>query len=137
MISKVKRQRYKESARRLAILHKETIDLNNWEDIWNINDKYLPISYVYVIGEENADKVKIGRSENPGFRLRALQTGYPTKLYIFAYCPEDKELNEKTIHRTFTQFRLKGEWFNNTEEIQKITAQIKGRGLSLFPNKQC
>lgn len=132
MISRKKRKKYKEAARQLAASNNLSIDLNNWENIWNLLDKFntKPASNVYIIGEAGGDKVKIGKSNNPGQRLKALQTSHPNKLYLYAFCLENNKFNEKQLHQQFSNVRLTGEWFQYTPELQQITKQIKQQGLS-------
>ena len=50
---------------------------------------------------------KIGRSNNPEERLKALKTGNPScKLISYG-----DGIEEKQLHRIFGKFRVKGEWF--------------------------
>lgn len=125
MISRKKRQRYKTSAAFIAKENNLDIDLDDWEQVWDLLDNQEEKTYVYVIGEQNADRVKIGRSVQPGVRLKQLQTAYPNKLFLWAYCVETPEFNEKDVHVWYSHLRLEGEWFHRTEEIDKLVKQIK------------
>lgn len=116
----------------IAASNNLVIDFNNWEQIWNLLDTYPHglRTYVYVIGEAGGKYVKIGKSNNPGQRLKALQTSHPNKLYLYAFCPETPELNEKLLHSKFIKIRGNGEWFEHTSELRQVTQQIKDKGLA-------
>lgn len=126
MISRKKRLRYKTSAALIAKEKNIEINLDDWEQVWNLLDNYEEISYVYIIGEFNADKVKIGKSKQPGVRLKQLQTAYPEKLFLWAFCKETPELNEKDLHEWYHHLKLEGEWFQRNHEIDALVQQIKG-----------
>lgn len=81
--------------------------------------------YVYVIGP-NEGAQKIGFTKNLETRLRAIQTGHPSKLYIHHYVEvTDKQhlLLEKKVHRELNHKKLKGEWFDltKTEAVELLT----------------
>ena len=65
---------------------------------------------VYVISD-CCGHVKIGVAKNPINRLKALQTGMPTKLVILA-CADWPNSYERRIHRVLHASRLQGEWFS-------------------------
>ena len=125
MISRKKRKRYLSVAFNLSKKYNEPIDLTNWEDVWNIIDKYGEESYVYVIGCKELSQVKIGRSKNPGQRLLTLQTGFPYKLKLWAFCPESKYLTEHDLHILLAKDRIEGEWFTLSPEVQHEINQLK------------
>jgi hypothetical protein len=74
--------------------------------------------FVYFIGPEallhrewDTALVKIGYTSNhPLDRLRALQTGSPVYLSLWAYTPGSPEL-ERAFHEAFEPLRSHGEWF--------------------------
>lgn len=72
------------------------------------------ISYIYVIGPENEDIVKIGFSKHPQKRLKQLQTGHAVKLmlyYEFSINNAHVREMEKILHQTLQHLCSSGEWF--------------------------
>jgi hypothetical protein len=69
--------------------------------------------YVYLIWAEGTSHYKIGRTNNPAKRLKALQTGVSGNLQLIA-CVEypNPASTETLLHRKFNGFRHGGEWFN-------------------------
>lgn len=127
LISRKKRLRYKTSAAAIAKDNNLEINLEDWDQIWNLLDKYSETYYVYVIGEANADRVKIGKSKQPGVRLKQLQTAYPSKLFLWAFCKETSDFNEKDLHKWYSHLKVEGEWFLRNKEIDDLVLQIKGK----------
>ena len=77
--------------------------------------------YVYFIQGINGGAIKIGYSDNPESRLKALQTGYPDILKILLLVP-GTEKTERYFHNKFAEHRLNGEWFRPEQEVlQEIT----------------
>jgi hypothetical protein len=74
-------------------------------------------TYVYII-KNDKNKYKIGRSKNPSKRLKQLQTGNNSKLYLIATALGDIHL-EKRLHKMFFYSREVGEWFNLSEDTLK------------------
>ncbi len=72
-------------------------------------------SYVYFITDGEA--IKIGKANNPRSRLSGLQTSHHKPLYILALMPGNEGL-ERTLHSRFYNFRIRGEWFKDCEEIR-------------------
>jgi hypothetical protein len=70
----------------------------------------------YCIGNRKAGEVKIGRSVDVVTRRNELQTGYPRMLNILRVERGDKEAY---YHWLFAAYRLKGEWFTLSPEIQE------------------
>jgi hypothetical protein len=66
--------------------------------------------FVYFIKEERSGLIKIGYSENPQKRLKALQTGQAKDLEIIMTVKGGAEL-ESVLHKAFDFFRVRGEWF--------------------------
>lgn len=81
------------------------------------------MSFVYVIGpDKEGSPIKIGISGNCEKRLKELQTGHPEKLMIHHKVEVAKDhvrLLERMIHKTNSQSRLAGEWFNLSVEDAK------------------
>jgi len=82
--------------------------------------------YIYVI--ESTGLYKIGRTLNIQSRMKTYVTEnpHPTKLIIDAQV-NDYESVEKTLHKTFKNKRVRGEWFNLNKkdliEIKEICKQ--------------
>ncbi len=66
--------------------------------------------YVYLMGPD-PDLVKIGFAADPRKRLRALQTGHPEPLTIFAALPGTMD-DERELHELFSHAKTVGEWFD-------------------------
>ena len=73
--------------------------------------------YVYFIQGADGGPVKIGKSYAPESRLRGLQTGSPDALRLVAVIPGYDEVEAK-IHRRFAPARIRGEWFEPTNELR-------------------
>jgi hypothetical protein len=67
---------------------------------------------LYVVLNPKTKLVKIGVTENLDRRLGQLEnsTGVDITILAWAQCKQAKEL-ESLLHKTFTDFRKKGEWF--------------------------
>lgn len=132
MISRKKRLRYKSSAARIAKENNIKINLNSWEEIWNLLDRYDEPEYLYVIGDFYSMNVKIGKSVNPGYRLKTLQTAYPGKLILQAFCLHKSPHTEKEIHRRLKKSKVSGEWYSLTPEVTKVISEMREQKVDLF-----
>ena len=82
--------------------------------------KYLMSKHNKVYFITDRRYVKIGKTQNIISRLSALQTGHPEKLYVLGYVDGGRG-EEKKLHKRFSKYRVRGEWFKLTEEFaQKI-----------------
>jgi len=81
------------------------------------------MGYVYLIGEtENEGRYKIGstRAEDANKRLKQLQTGSSSELYIKeSFETEHPFKLEKMLHNHFKSYNLIGEWFELSEDDTK------------------
>jgi hypothetical protein len=73
----------------------------------------MAYGHVYVIRAGDEDLFKVGKTSIPvAHRLKALQTGCPHRLSVYAaiasYFPERME---KIVHRMLSGYRTQGEWF--------------------------
>lgn len=66
--------------------------------------------YVYVVGNETGEYVKIGWSTQIQQRLVTLQSYIPTELKVYALIPGTRVI-ETSLHEQFSALRAKGEWF--------------------------
>ena len=71
------------------------------------NELFCP-SGIYIIGFSNF--VKIGWSYFISRRIEEIQVGVPEKLIVYR-CLEGTMQHEKALHRRFSKYRLRGEWF--------------------------
>jgi hypothetical protein len=71
--------------------------------------------YVYFIGAEGGP-IKIGTARVPYQRLFTLQTAHYQQLFIYAVTPGGKREEEK-LHREFSEFRIRGEWFEPSHPL--------------------
>lgn len=73
------------------------------------------MTYVY-FAEDNRPKrrgytlVKIGRSDTPDVRLRALQTANGHRLRLLGWIPAT-DRTEADLHAAFANFLVRGEWY--------------------------
>jgi len=85
--------------------------------------------YTYLITTNPYNNlVKIGRTTDCEKRLRQLQTGscYPLVIYARVFCPMDA-LIESRMHKTFSNRRRQGEWFEFKQDelhILESTLQL-------------
>jgi len=80
------------------------------------NKKIIKKHYIYFIRESDRERVKIGLSENPKKRIKALQTSSPTKLDLLKVIEGD-ETKEYYLHNKFKDYHIKGEWFLLSHEL--------------------
>lgn len=81
--------------------------------------------HLYVIGTGNGSGiVKIGRSVNPGQRLRNLQVGNPQKVRIIHLVPRGGYL-EPRLHEKLAANSIGGEWFDfGARDPLKVVAAV-------------
>lgn len=72
----------------------------------------------FILNRENSH-IKIGYSNNPMKRLKALQTGNSFELEILTIIDGDISM-EKMLHKKFNNFKIKNEWFTYSEEIKEF-----------------
>ena len=77
----------------------------------------MKTEYVYFISD--GEFVKIGVSKNYQMRLVSLQTANPRKLKLLGVLEGDS-YEERNLHNQFDQFRVGGEWFELSPEIQNF-----------------
>jgi hypothetical protein len=91
---------------------------------------------IYLIADTERKWCKIGHSNSPKERIKAIQTGCPFDVEIVNVveggCKEEKEL-----HKLFKQYYIRGEWFQyNQEIVQKIDSMVQLPHTSGGYNKQ-
>lgn len=90
-------------------------ELKEWEENRSVSKKER-VDDLYLILDEDADHLKIGRSKNVKARLNQLQIANSHKLKLLYSVPKMGYL-EKELHDTFKDKKVKGEWFLNDGEI--------------------
>lgn len=82
-------------------------------------------SYVYVIRHEHGF-CKIGKANSPENRKSSMQTASPYRLYLFttiAVAGEPK-LVESTLHDVYSEYHVRGEWFELPDSVLHDLADI-------------
>lgn len=76
----------------------------------------------YLMIDRSNGFVKIGKSANPRFREKTLQSEKPS-IELLAICDDDVEL---VLHRKYKHKRLRGEWFDLThDELESIIEEFE------------
>lgn len=78
--------------------------------------------YVYFISR-GFDRVKIGFAADVFKRLHDLQTGCPDDLHIVSFVPT-YEVCEGMFHHRFRDVRIRGEWFEMSDEMEELWDDI-------------
>ncbi len=79
--------------------------------------------YVYFIKNPASGLIKIGYSKNPWARLSELRRNYGSDLSVVATI-KTVEKSESSIHATFDQYRVEGEWFTESECIKSVILAV-------------
>jgi hypothetical protein len=69
----------------------------------------------------NGSFVKIGSSTNPNNRFKNIQSANVDKLKLIY----TTKISESELHEKFEEFRVKGEWFTYSKEIQEFIENEK------------
>lgn len=79
-----------------------------------------PTQYVYLMLNKRSGHFKIGRSVNPRFREKTLQSQEP-EVELVESCLAPKEF-ENELHKQFASKRIRGEWFELEDNDLKLIA---------------
>ena len=83
-------------------------------------------TYIYLMKDERTELTKIGRSVNPSFRERTLQSDNPMIVLVGGWLGVSGD--EKVLHGRYADRRFRGEWFDLSEEnIQEIFEHFADR----------
>ncbi len=90
-------------------------------------------SYVYFISDSSGS-IKIGFSANPAERLIGLKVGTTCDLKLLGFV-EGSRSQEKQLHAFLADYRINGEWFDDTPAVRGLMDRVLGAGLeaSGFP----
>lgn len=73
---------------------------------------------IYFVQEDDSRNIKIGRASNVKSRVSGLQNGNSSKLWLLLEADVYNSVEyEKELHRKFSKYRIRGEWFEGSEEI--------------------
>lgn len=87
--------------------------------------KNLP-GYVYLIRAVGTNRYKIGRSINLQTRLQQLQRQSPYPLEIVkAFKTSNPSWDEASLHETYKDYKVYGEWFEFDENYYKSTVRYR------------
>lgn len=79
----------------------------------------------YLIGSRDLKYVKIGYSRKLTDRITAIQNSCPFDIEILAIVTSHKpRKTEKKLHYKFSGYKIRGEWFNLTEEIEAFIEEV-------------
>lgn len=74
--------------------------------------------WVYFALAEDSGRFKIGKAKDVEKRLKSVQTGCSEELSVYGVLPAvDPLAMERAIHKRFAHWRIRGEWFEATDEI--------------------
>ncbi len=80
--------------------------------------------YTYLMVNDETGLIKIGRSNNPKYREKTLQSQEPT-VHIIA-CWETPKSIETDLHKLYSHKRVRGEWFRlNMTDLKKLEQFMK------------
>lgn len=80
---------------------------------------------MYVIEALGTGLFKVGLCTGPPeSRLETLQTASPFELRLVASFPGDRKA-ESVIHRRLSHSRVRGEWFERTDELSRIISEAR------------
>jgi hypothetical protein len=100
-------------------------DLENSETEQSYEDRNEKDSYVYLMKNERNGYIKIGKSNNPKYREKTLQSEEPEISLIFKKNVINPSTKEKNLHKKYSDKRIRGEWFDLTEQdISDIKKEI-------------
>ena len=80
---------------------------------------------VYFIRSQRGGPVKIGIACCVDSRVASLQTAHPYPLEVVATIPHGGRPKERELHKRFGNYRLNGEWFEWSAEMEEFINGIK------------
>lgn len=85
---------------------------------------------VYFIRNERTGSYKIGISDDPGTRLRELQTANEDRLSLACVLYHADDQLERDLHQRWARLRIRGEWFLADAEIDDYVTAHQLRQLA-------
>ena len=87
------------------------------------NDEELKYeTFVYLIGAVGRNRIKVGKADDPSQRLRQLQTGSAEQLQLLGVI-KAKASFESDLQLKFAEDRIRGEWFEATNDLRSYIEQ--------------
>tara|TARA_B100000700_G_scaffold299188_1_gene366006 strand:- start:1023 stop:1535 length:513 start_codon:yes stop_codon:yes gene_type:complete len=80
-------------------------------------------TYVYLVGTEDGERVKIGVSVDPKGRLGTLSTGSAQPLELLNYVVGGRSL-ERALQDKFEEHKVHNEWYRRCPEIETEFAKL-------------
>lgn len=75
--------------------------------------------FVYILIDEKQESMKIGESCFPNQRKTSLEKEYKQKLdFLCVFRTNSNDFLEEAFHRYFSEYRIKGEWFEFNDEMR-------------------
>ena len=82
----------------------------------------------FITVENNTNVVKIGYTTNLVDRFNALQTGNHCELTVYKTIKNVPRRLEKKLHRFFSKYRIRGEWFRiTTDQIDDVCLSLSNK----------
>lgn len=85
--------------------------------------KDTKLGYVYFATSGQTDMVKIGFTIDPSARMSTLGTSTPYPFHLQSFFASYVEA-EKMVHQRFSEDHIRGEWFNNSDDMQELWDDI-------------
>lgn len=103
------------------------IDSCRKENIRKLNAKKNPNGYIYILQNKHFDLIKIGVSSNPKRRIQDIRSYIPFEVdCVFLKYYLDVYSLEKIIENTFSNNRVKGEWYQcYKEDVSELISILK------------
>ena len=108
------------------------------EEAENIDQIEFPPDYggevfIYFLGVEGEDVVKIGRTakDDVTSRAQAIQCAHHREILILAHIRLPLTA-ERWIHKALEKHRIRGEWFRKNDAIDKVISAAKTQNPSIF-----
>lgn len=89
-----------------------------------MSTEFQPDGYVYIL--KAGPYYKIGRTTNPGNRIKSLQIQLPFEVAILNLSPCESHVeSETTLHRCCGRYRRNGEWFELSDNLARYLSSIE------------
>lgn len=84
--------------------------------------------WIYFVQAGAGGPIKIGWTVDPQKRLEQLQTGSHIRLFILGAI-EGSTAGESTLHKRWSEYRIRGEWFEAAPEIIDFVMANRHQGF--------
>jgi len=107
---------YKEFKHRMNMESQNPDSFNGADYHWNNNVDKKSDNHLYFIFHNRT--VKIGQTLNIYNRIAGLKTGFSNDFYVITFY--NKGFLEQLLHKAFSDYRKRGEWFDDCEVIRSF-----------------